>query len=299
MAHGQQVRLGGADAGAPDDRRHVDPFLSVGQGEGALDLAGVGEAEDGLAGRGDEALGRDVGGQRGEGDDGELVSLLVPGEAVLAAPPGLRGEQLLDPRAGRGLAVREVGGVADHEVADASGVVELVGRVGLLPFPAVRVQRRRVLGAGEVRHQGLVQRLEPLGLGLVGPLGRRRGAVAAVPGRCRHHGDDGEQRPVRHQGHDQDHGRHEEQQWPPFVLGRVRPPAPAGRGQQAQPARHGDQRMEDVGGAVGRRPGQLLAPGDLRPGDLGAVLAQNAGERAPGHCCLLMVRAGGTGGVRT
>ncbi len=278
------MRLGGAHAGAPDDRRDVDLLLAVGERERAVDLARVGEAEDGLARRGDEVLGGDVGGQRRKDREGELVALLVPCEVVLAAPAGLRGEQLLDARAGVGLAVREVGGVADHELTDAPGVVELVGGEGLLPLPAVRVQRRRVLGAGEVRHQGLVEGLQAYGLGLVGPFGGRGRAVAALPGRRRHQGDDGEQRPVWRQHHDQDHGGHQEQQRPAFVLRRVHPSAPPGRGQPAQPARDGDQRVEDVGGAVGRRPGQLPAPGELHPGDLGAVLAQDAGERTPGHC---------------
>ncbi|GGZ09024.1 hypothetical protein GCM10010365_30480 [Streptomyces poonensis] len=43
--------------------------------------------------------------------------------------------------------------------------------------------------------------------------------------------------------------------------------------------------MEDVGGAVGRCPGQLPAPGEVR-----AAAAQNAGEGTPDHCGLLRMR---------
>ena len=67
LAHGEQVRLGGAGAGTPDHRRRVPLLLPVGDRQGALDRVGVGEAEHRLARGGDEALGGDVGGQRRPG----------------------------------------------------------------------------------------------------------------------------------------------------------------------------------------------------------------------------------------
>ncbi len=293
LADGQQVRLGGAGAGAPDHRRHVARLVALHDGEGALHTAGVGEAEHGLAGRGDERLGGDARRQRREHRQVELVALLVPVEEVLPAAPGLRVQQGLDPGPRGGLAVGEVGGVADPEPGDAAGVVEGVVAERLVPLPAVGEERARVLGGGEVRHEGLVKGPEPFGLGIAGP-GLHGGPVASLPGRRRHQGDQGAEGAVGGERDHEDAGGAQEQRGTTLVLGGLRPLAPPGRGQDAQAAPDDEERMEDVRGAVGGRASKVAAPGRRH-----GAAAEDAGERAPGHGRLLelswcgRVRAGG------
>lgn len=289
----EEMRLGRARTGAPDDRWGVPPLLAEGERERARDPGRVGEAEDGLARSRDETLGGDIGGKRRQHRDRELVALLVPREAVLAPAARLGVQQLLDTGTRVRLPVGEVRGVVEREMRDTAGVVELVRGEGLVPLAAVGVERGRVLGDREVGDERFVERFEALGLRLVGSCRPGRGAVPAVPRRRPHQGDDGEQRPVRDEGHDQDDRSHQEQQWTAPVLWGVRPLAPSGGSQPAQSTGDRDQWVKDVGGAVGGRPGQVPTAGDLR-----AAGTQNAGKRAPGHCCLLEVRANGMG-VRT
>ncbi len=97
LADGQQVGLGGAGPGAPDHRGHVPGLVALQDGQGPLHSAGVGEAEHGLAGGGDERLGGDARRQRRQHPQVELVALLVPVEEILPSAPGLGVQQCLDP----------------------------------------------------------------------------------------------------------------------------------------------------------------------------------------------------------
>ncbi len=281
LSDGQQMRFGGAAAGPPDDRRGVHRGVAVAHGDGARDGVRVGEAEDRLAGRGDEALGGD---RRGEGvqhGHDEAIGLLVPAEVVLAAPAGLGVEQLLDPGAGGCLAVREVRRVGDPEAGEPPVLIEGVPVEGLRPVASVGEERIGVVGRGEVRHERLVQRPQARGLRLVGP-GPHGGPLPPLPRGSAHHRDQGQDRPVRDERHHQHAGRAEEQLGTTPFLGGGDPLLPARHGQQPQSADHRDQRMEDIGGTVGGRARDLSAASDRS-----AAAAQNAGEWSPGHVGLL------------
>ncbi|MBZ4318703.1 hypothetical protein JNW98_04835 [Streptomyces sp. SCA2-4] len=143
-AEGQQVGFGRPLAGAPDDRRHVARPLPVGHGQRPLDGLRVGEAQQDLAGGGHEALRPDAGGQGGQHGQVEDALLLVPGEAVLAAPSRLGLEQVLDAGPGLALPVGEVRRVAQPEGDQPALVVEGVVVERLPPDTAVGVERRRV-----------------------------------------------------------------------------------------------------------------------------------------------------------
>lgn len=137
LADGQQVRLRGARAGAPHHRGFVAPLLAVVEGNGALDAGGIGETEHEFARRGHEALGGDVGGERGQHAQRQLVALLVPREVVFAPPAGLGLQHLLDAGARLGLAVGEVRRVADGQPGDPARLVELVSGQGRRPVAPV------------------------------------------------------------------------------------------------------------------------------------------------------------------
>lgn len=285
--------LGGAAPGPPDHRGGVPGHVAVLDRNGPPDRVGVGEAEHGLARGGDEPLGGDGGGQGWEHRHEELVALLVPGEVVLAAPARLGVEHLLDPGAGRGVAVGEVRRVGHLEPGEAAvGVEDVGGAEGLLPVAAVGEQRRGVVGHGEVRDQRLVQGLEPCGPRLVGA-GPRGGAVASPPCGGAHHRDEGQQRPVGDERHRQDAGRDEEQHVSAPVPGCRGPLLPPRSRQQPHATGDRDQRMEDVGGVVGGRARDLATAGDRS-----AAAAEDAGEWSPGHVGLLE-RWERSGGVRT
>lgn len=283
----QQVGLGGADAGAPHDGRHVPLLLARHHRQRALNAGPVREAEHGLTGRGHEGLGGDVRGQRVEHVHRQVVALLVPREVVLAAPAELGVQQLLDPGPRCRLPVREVRGVADVDPVDPAVAVEVERLEGLLPVAPVRVQRARVVGYGEVRYKRLVEGREALYLRIVGAGLLRRLRIAPLPSGRRHQGDERQQRTVWNEHHDQDDGGHQEEQRSAPLLGGVRPLLPPGTGQAAQPTADRDEGVEYVCGTVGGRPSHVPAPGDR-----GAAVAQNAGEWAPGHVVLLKVCAG-------
>ncbi len=278
----QQVGFRRAGAGPPDHRRGVPRPVAVLYRDGARDRVGVGEAQNGLTGGGDEPLGGDRGGECGEHCHEEVVVLLVPGEVVFAAPARLGVEHLFDPCAGRGVAVGEVRRVLHLEPGEPTVAVERVRRAeGLLPVAAVGEQRTRVVGRGEVRHQRLVERLEPCGSVLVGT-GLRGGAVAPPPCGSAHHRDEAQQGPVGDERHHQYAGRDEEQHVSAPVLGRRGPLLPPRSRQQPKPTGDRDQRMEDIGGAVGGRARDLAAACDRS-----AAALKDAGEWSPGHVGLL------------
>lgn len=277
----QQMGFGGAGAGPPDDRGGVAGGVAVVHRDRALHRVSVGEAQYGLAGGGDEALGADRGGQGAEDAHDEPVALFVPGEVVLAATAGLGVQQLLDPGPGGGLAVGEIGGIRHLEAGQPPVGVEFVAAEGLLPVAAVGEQRTWVVGHREVRHERLVQGPQPRGLRLV-RAGLHRGPLPPRPGGGAHHRDQGDQAPVRHECEREDAGRDDEQRGATPVLGRRGPLLPSGRGQQPQTTGDRDQRMEDVRGVVGGRARELATASDR-----GAAAAQNAGEWSPGHVGLL------------
>ncbi len=167
------------------------------------------------------------------------------------------------------------------EPGDAARLVELVAAEGLVPVATVGEERTRILRDGEVRHEGFVEGAEPFGLGIAGP-GLHRGAVAPLPGGRRHEGDQGEERTVGDERDHEDAGGSQEQRGTTLVLGGLGPSASPGRGQDAQAASDGEERMEDVRGGVGGRASEVAAP-DQRRG----AAAEDAGKWAPGHGRLL------------
>ncbi len=280
----QQMRLGGPLAGAPEHRRRIAflVLVAVHHREGPGDGFGVGEPEDRLAGRGDEALRRDVRGQRVQDAQHQLVGRLVPGEVVLPAASGLGVQHLLDTGPRPLLPIGEIRRVLQLEALQPPALVEAVLGEGRRPVAAVGVERAGVALRREVRDQRLVQRLQPLRLGLPGAA-VPGAAVPPRPGRRPHHHNAGEQQPVRHQRHAQHTRGDEEEQRATAILGRRIPALSAGRSQPAQSTADGDQRMEHVGGAVGG------AARDVSAAREGSAVGQDAGQGSPGHICLLLL----------
>ncbi|KNB49966.1 hypothetical protein AC230_24905 [Streptomyces caatingaensis] len=296
---GQQVRLGGLAAGAPDDGRDVEGALPVGHRQGAPDAGRVREPEDGLARGRHEALGPDAGRQRGQGGDVEGALLLVPDEAVLAVPARPYPQQVLDPGAGVALAVREVRGVAQPQGDEPAVPVEAVVVEDLPPGAPVAVERRGIPRRREVGHQRLVQRLEAGGQRVLAARRPLR-PLASAPGAGRQQGGRGERRPVGHEGDDDDAGGGQQQGGAALVARRALPAAPPGRGQRPQAPGDGDHRVQHVPGAVGDGTGQLPAAGERGPAGYGAAgrraVGQGAGDPSSAHHGLLWTTFG-TGGT--
>ncbi|MBH1936975.1 hypothetical protein I5Q34_22350 [Streptomyces sp. AV19] len=282
---GQQVRLCGLPAGAPDDRRDVVGALPVGHRQRPLDGGRVREPQDGLARRRHEALRPDPGRQCGQRGDCQGAALLVPGEAVLPVPPRPYPQQVLDPGARVALAVREVRRVAQPQGDQAALLVEGVVLEDLPPGAPVAVERRGVRGGREVGHQRLVQRLQPCCQRIL-TARRLLCPVAPAPRAGRQQGGGRERRAVRHE-RDDEHARGGQQQGGAAPVPRRACPAPPPGGRQrAQAAGDGDHRVEHVPGAVGDGPGELPPGGERFPAGRGAV-GQGAGDSSPAHGGLL------------
>lgn len=163
-----------------------------------------------------------------------MVLLLVPLEAVLAAPAHLGVQHVLDAGPGGGLAVGEVGRVLQVQ-ADQPPVLEGVVAEGVLPAAVVGVDRAGVVGDGQIRHQGLVQRGQPVALGAARSA-RGGGAVPSHPAGGTHPGGEHQVGAVGQQDQDEEPGSHGGQQCRSApVLGRAAPPVACPARLAAQP----------------------------------------------------------------